>query len=108
MWPLIPDGTNFNDRSMTPMNLLDQFIVSRGLYYGKQKLIIDLNHIRIFKETPSGPYGPMTMKELDGRPMSFEWIKKDKNGKPVEIRKGREPNTGFSDHFPIQGVVKMV
>ncbi len=109
MWPLIPDGTNFNDKSMTPMNLLDQFIVSRGLYYGKQKLIIDLNHIRIFKETTSGPYGsPITIKELDGRPMSFEWIKKDKNGKPVEIRKGREPNTGFSDHFPIQGVIKTI
>jgi len=70
---------------------------------------MDLNHIKIDKETTNDPYGhPMTMKELDGRPMSFEWIKKDKSGKPVEIRKGRDPNSGFSDHFPIQGVVKMV
>jgi hypothetical protein len=39
--------------------------------------------------------------------MSFEWMRKDKYGKPVEIRKDREPNTG-SDHFPILGVLETV
>ena len=39
--------------------------------------------------------------------MSFEWTRKDKYDKIVEIRKGREPNTGYSDHFQIQGVIKI-
>ena len=47
------------------------------------------------------------MRMLD-RPMSFEWTRKDKYGKPVEIRKNREPNTGYSDHFLIQGVTETV
>ena len=40
--------------------------------------------------------------------MSFEWARKDKYGRPVEIRKGREANTGYSDHFPIQGVIEVI
>jgi Endonuclease/Exonuclease/phosphatase family len=109
MWGLIPDGTNYNERSMNSMNMLDQFIISRGLYYGKQGLVIDLNQVKIFKEKTDGPYGhPITINEPDGRPMSFEWARKDKHGKPVEIRKGREPNTGYSDHFPIEGVIKVI
>jgi YD repeat-containing protein len=106
MWKLIPDGTNYNDRSMNSMNMLDQFIVSRGLYYGKQKLRMDLDRVQIFKETYDPFDRPITIKEPDGRPMSFEWIRKDKYGKPVEIRKDREPNTGYSDHFPILGVLE--
>ena len=110
MWRLIPDGTNYNDKLMNPMNLLDQFIISRGLYHGENKLIMNLNEVKIFKETTSAPYGHnnMTIKEPDGRPMSFEWIKKDKHGKPLEIRRGREPNSGYSDHFPIQAIIKTV
>jgi hypothetical protein len=108
MWRLIPDGTNYNERSMNSMNILDQFIISRGLYYGKQKLVMDLNQVKIFKEKTNTIYGyPISINESDGRPMSFEWIRKDKYGRPMEIRKGREPNTGYSDHFPIQGVIKM-
>jgi hypothetical protein len=109
MWSLIPDGTNYNDRSMNSMNMLDQFIISRGLYYGKQKLIMDLNEVKIFKENVDSHYGyPITIREPDGRPMSFEWTRKDKNIRPIEIRKGREPNTGYSDHFPIQGIIKIL
>jgi hypothetical protein len=107
MWKLIPDGTNYNERSVNSMTMLDQFIISRGLYYGKQKLMMDLNQVNIFKEDTAGRCEhPITIKEPDGRPMSFEWMRKDKYGRPVEIRKGREPNTGYSDHFPIQGVIK--
>jgi endonuclease/exonuclease/phosphatase family protein len=109
MWSLIPDGTNYNDRSMNSMNMLDQFIISRGLYYGKQKLVMDLKQVKIFKENIDSHYGyPITIMEPDGRPMSFEWTRKDKGSKPMEIRKGREPNTGYSDHFPIQGVIKII
>ena len=106
MWKLIPDGTNYNERSVNSVTMLDQFIISRGLYYGKQKLRMDLNQVNIFKETGALCEYPITIKEPDGRPMSFEWARKDKYGRPVEIRKGREPNTGYSDHFPIQGVIK--
>ena len=109
MWSLIPDGTNYNDRSMNSMNMLDQFIISRGLYYGKQKLVMDLKQVKIFKENIDSHYGyPITIREADGRPMSFEWTRKDKCSRPMEIRKGREPNTGYSDHFPIQGVIKII
>jgi hypothetical protein len=106
MWKLIPDGTNYNERSVNSMTMLDQFIISRGLYYGKQKLRMDLNQVNIFKETGALCEQPITIKEPDGRPMSFEWARKDKYGRLVEIRKGREANTGYSDHFPIQGVIK--
>jgi hypothetical protein len=108
MWKLIPDGTNYNDRSMNSMNMLDQFIVSRGLYYGKQKLRMDLDRVQIFKETYDPFDRPITIKEPDGRPMSFEWMRKYKYGKPVEIRKDREPNTGYSDHFPILRVLETI
>jgi len=110
MWRLIPDGTNYNDKLMNPVTLLDQFIISRGLYHGEQKLVMDLNKVKIFKDIVNGLYGHhhMTIKEPDGRPMSFEWIRKDKSGKPIEIRRGREPNTGYSDHFPIQAVIKTI
>ncbi len=43
-----------------------------------------------------------TIEEPDGRSMSFEWIKKDKHEKFIEIRRGREPNTGYDDRFQIQ------
>jgi hypothetical protein len=32
------------------MNMLDHFAVSRGLYYGSQKLEIDLEQVSIFKK----------------------------------------------------------
>jgi hypothetical protein len=106
MWKLIPDGTNYNERSVNSMTMLDQFIISRGLYYGKQKLRMDLNEVNIFKGTGALCEHPITIKEPDGRPMSFEWARKDKDGRPVETRKGREANTGYSDDFPIQGIIK--
>jgi hypothetical protein len=106
MWKLIPDGTNYNERSVDSMTMLDQFIISRGLYYGKQKLRMHLNQVNIFKETGALCEQPITIKEPDGRPMSFEWARKDKYDRLVEIRKGRELDTGYSDHFPIRGVIK--
>src|SRR5919205_595145 len=88
--------TNYNERSVNSVTMLDQFIISRGLYYGKQKLRMDLNQVNIFKETGALCEHPITIKEPDGRPMSFEWARKDKYGRIVETRKGREPNTGYS------------
>jgi hypothetical protein len=40
MWRLIPDGTNYNDRSMNSMNMLDQFIIS-SYWYCLYSLIIN-------------------------------------------------------------------
>lgn len=87
MWALMGNsdtGTHFFSQSINPMNLLDQFIVSRGLYFGKQKLQIDLTKIKIFTDIMSCPE--------KRRPRLF-----DKN-----------TGQGFSDHYPIETVIKIM
>lgn len=80
----LPDeGTHYYSQSTNTMNILDQFIISRGLYYGLQGLKMKLDSIEVFKPeimTTSGK----------GRPKAFD----------------RETNKGFSDHFPIQGAIQ--
>ena len=53
---LISDGTKYNDKLLNPMNLHGRFNISRELYQIENKLIIDLNEIKIFKETSIDPY----------------------------------------------------
>ena len=80
MWPFLgkPDvGTHYFSRAVNTMNMLDQFIMSRGLYYGEQGLKLDTKSIDIFT--------PDAMTSPKGRPKAFD--KKSKKG--------------FSDHFPI-------
>ena len=48
MWNLIPDGTIFYDEGF---DLFDQFIISKGLLYGKQGLKMDLDEVKIDKST---------------------------------------------------------
>lgn len=66
------------------MNLLDQFIISRGLYYGEQGLKLDLASVEIFT--------PPMMTTPSGRPRPFD----------------RHTKKGYSDHFPIQCVIQIV
>jgi hypothetical protein len=40
--------------------------------------------------------------------MPFEYIKKKANGEPENLPVGRDPLTGFSDHFPIQSVINIL
>jgi hypothetical protein len=103
MWRLIPDGTNYNGKLMNPANLLFP-----RAYHAENKLSMDHDSVKIFKERSGAPYGQefLWMEEPDGLPMSFEWIRNDKHGVPIEIRSGREPSTGYSNHFPIEALIK--
>ena len=87
MWPLLGQsdiGTFFFSQATNTMNLLDQFIISRGLLFGEQKLRMDLASVKIF--TPS------VMTTPKGRPRPFD----------------RQTGKGYSDHFPIEAIVKTV
>ena len=115
MWKLIPDGTLFFDGGL---DLFDQFIISRGLLNGEQGLKMDLNEIKIDKSTRMANHIPAGSFESTGQnkihpihkqsPMSFEYIKKKVNGEPENLPSGRDPLTGFSDHFPIQSVINIL
>jgi hypothetical protein len=115
MWKLIPDGTLFFEGGL---DLFDQFIISRGLLNGEQGLKMDLNEIKIDKFTrmanqfPAGSFEPTGQNKihpmLKQSPMSFEYIKKKVNGEPENLPSGRDPLTGFSDHFPIQSVINIL
>ncbi len=92
MWPKlgIPDeGTLFYSGSVNTMNLLDQFIISKGLYYGMQGLKLDQQSVEIFR--PS-----IMASGVKKRPRKFEFDKK-----------GIKTN-GYSDHFPITAVIDLV
>jgi hypothetical protein len=87
MWPLLGKadrGTLYFAEATNSMNLLDQFLASRGLYFGKQGLQIVPESVAIFT-----PPELMTPK---GRPRPFD----------------RRTKAGFSDHFPITGVIRTV
>jgi hypothetical protein len=80
MWPFLgrPDvGTHYFSQAVNTMNVLDQFIFSRGLYYGLQGLKLDPQTIEIVT--------PEVMTTRKGRPKAFD----------------KESKKGFSDHFPI-------
>lgn len=87
MWPLLgkPDqGTLYFSEATNSMNLLDQFVVSRGLFYGKQKLRMATDSVKIFT--------PPAMTTPKGRPRLFD----------------KQTKKGYSDHFPITGIVRTV
>jgi hypothetical protein len=66
------------------MNLLDQFVLSRGLVYGLQGLKFDCDSVGIFNQPPAA--GP------SGRPLNFD----------------RETLKGVSDHFPITAKIEVL
>ena len=85
MWGVLgrSDTGSFHQSAATnTMNLLDQFIISRGLLYGEQNLRMDLSSVRIFT--------PDVMTTPKGRPRPFE----------------RENGKGYSDHFSIECVIQ--
>ena len=88
MWPFLgqPDqGTHHYSDATNTMNVLDQFIVSRGLYYGIQGLSLRRSSVEIFK-----PELMTTRKKK--RPKAFD----------------KKTRRGFSDHFPIQALIDTV
>jgi len=89
MWRLLtePDrGTHYYSGSTNTMNMLDQFIVSRGLTYGLQGLRLAPGSVSI--------HTPALMTTRTGRPVPFEFD-----------RRGVTRN-GYSDHFAIQAVLE--
>ncbi len=110
MWSLVgqPDaGTHYYSGSTNTMNLLDQFIVSRGLYYGLSGLRMgrefeiefrngeDEGHVvetpRVAVDIFRPDYAQTPRKK---RPKPFEFSRDRATGQPRH-------NGGFSDHFPI-------
>ena len=85
MWSLMtePDaGTLYYSRSSQTMNLLDQFLLSRGLYFG-------LSGLQIPERAPGVPHVEIFRPE----------VMLTRKHRPREFR--RESRTGYSDHFPI-------
>ena len=92
MWPqlAVPDnGTLHFSQSTNTMNLLDQFIISKGLYFGNQGLKFKQESVEIFK--------PEIMATgIKKRPKKFEF---DKRG---------VKRNGYSDHFPITAAIDII
>jgi hypothetical protein len=92
MWPKLgmPDeGTYHFSQSTNTMNLLDQFIISKGLYFGNQNLKFNQPSVEIFK-------APIMATGSKKRPKKFEF-------KKTGIKKN-----GYSDHFPITATIDLV
>lgn len=89
MWGLVnqPDiGTHYFSQSTQTMHLLDQFLLSRGLYFGLQGLRVSQSQTGI---PEVGIFRPEVMCTRKGRPREFE----------LENRRG------YSDHFPVTTVL---
>ncbi len=88
-WPLLaePDtGTIFfSDVSANTMNLFDQFIISRGLYFGTSGLKAKPDSVQIFRAPEMAPGAKK-------RPKAFD----------------KKTSKGFSDHFPVEMVIEVV
>ena len=111
MWNL--SGFSYYHWRNNSTNLFDQFMISRGLLLGIQKLKMNLENVRVFKEglsigdnlsndyfVPKDPerYHPAQR----GIPMTYEYLRN--NG--GRIPKHRLSTTGFSDHFPIFATIE--
>lgn len=88
-WPLLgePDkGTIFfSGESANTMNLFDQFIVSRGLWYGESGLKARPGSMQIFTT-------PEMASSIKKRPKAFD----------------KKTRKGFSDHFPVELIIDTV
>ena len=129
--PSVPGGTIYYWRT-NRWSIFDQFIISQGLYHGKQKLKFRKNSIKIyyhglrlvdnlspdkFNDSTNEYYYLDKTKihpSLKNNPMEFVYQKKyyNENSKQYEddknLPKGREKNTGYSDHFPIMCILDLL
>lgn len=82
-------GTHYYSGSTNTMSLLDQFMISRGLYFGLQGL-----QVRFLEDgVPDARiYKPEVMTTRKGRPRSFD----------------RKTHRGYSDHFPIEMILDVM
>lgn len=132
----IPRGTLYYWRDNS-WNIFDQFIISRGLFYGIQELKMDTESVDIifkgFRLKDNIPAEKFDNKEdraifhkdrkrihpaMRSTPFSFSYIKnryyyhKDKEAWSYDQEKNdrpeQEPNRGYSDHFPITCKIKIM
>lgn len=92
MWSQLsrPDhGTHYYSGSVNTMSLLDQFMISRGLYFGLQGLQIRFDDEGV---PVAGIYKPDMMTTRKGRPRPFD----------------RSRQKGYSDHFPIEAIIDVL
>ena len=118
--PNVPGGTIHYWRD-NRWSIFDQFVVSRGLYYGKQKLQIMLdsvriayNGLRLVDNLPPDRFDDSTDKtyhtdkkrihpSLKSTPMEFVFLKYYYNEETADFKadnrsipQGRDANTGYS------------
>ena len=96
MWSCLrkPDqGTHYNPDATHAMSIRDQFLLSRGLYYGLQGLQIGASKMSKAPGLPAAEiFRPNVMCTPDGHPREFL----------------RENRAGFSDHFPVTTTIKVL
>lgn len=88
MWQLMgtsDEGTYHFSKAVKSMNLLDQFLVSRGIFYGLQKLKLDLDSVKVERPSVMAPQPKRRPKKFDKR-----------------------TKKGYSDHFPIEVLIETV
>lgn len=83
------EGTYHFSGATNTMNLLDQFMVSKGLYFGEQGLKMNRESVEIFRS-------PLMATGGKRRPKKFEYNKQ-----------GIKRN-GYSDHFPITALIDLL
>jgi hypothetical protein len=117
MWPVLamPDrGSYFFGSGIPTTNMLDQFVVSRGLYYGKSGLQMKR---RTRLDPPAQQGDPPVVVELDtvwGDVFDSDlMITSQQTRRPkcfkFDIENGvATHNDGFSDHFPIVTTIEVV
>lgn len=88
MWPqagLSDHGSLHYGQSVNTFNLLDQFMISRGLLLGQSGLKMLLDTVRVFEAPPMA-------SSQKRRPIAFDKITK----------------RGYSDHFPIEAAIDVL
>jgi hypothetical protein len=88
MWPqagMSDRGSYHFGRGVNTFNLLDQFIVSRGLLLGKSGLKLREGSARVFEAPPMA-------SAKKKRPVAFD----------------KKTKKGFSDHFPIEALIDVL
>ncbi len=130
--PNVPGGTIHYWRD-NRWSIFDQFIISRGLFYGTQKLEFMLDSVRIaynglrlvdnlapdkFDDSANNKSFINKKKihpSLKSAPMAFVFLKYYYNEETGDFKAdyksippGRDANTGYSDHFPIQCTIKIL
>jgi predicted extracellular nuclease len=115
MWSMIPDGTIYY---YDGFDLFDQFIISRGLLYGSQRLKVNPNEIQINKSTRLDRVLHEDRFDIKDRnkihpslkqiPTRFEYQRIRPNGELEELSPGRTILTGYSDHFPIECTIEVL